>query len=62
MALFTSRQKSIAIRVLIETTLVKNWALGELRAYGLEPTSVDGQKFLREKRRELAERIISTVK
>jgi len=61
-ALFTSRQKAIAVRVLMETTLVKNWALGELRAYDLDPASADGQKFLREKRKELAEHTINTVK
>jgi len=61
-ALFTTRQKAIAIKVLMETTLVKNWALGELKAYGLDPASADGQKFLQEKRKELAERTINTVK
>lgn len=62
MALFNKRQKDVAVKVLMETTLVRNWALGEARAFGVNPESEKGMKFLLDKRRELAERIVSTAK
>lgn len=58
MAKFTKEQLDAAVIVLMETPLVKNWCLGELRAYGIDRKSPDGRKFLLKKRRKIAERII----
>jgi len=62
MTLFNRRQIDSAIKVLAETDLVKNWASGELKAYGMSIDTPAGQKFYDEKRLEQAQRIISTAK
>jgi hypothetical protein len=62
MATFTKRQLDVAIRVLMETDLVKRWAEGELRAYGIGKDTPEGKNFLLKERRKQAEKIISSAK
>lgn len=57
---FTQHQIDTAVQVLIESKLVRNWALGELKAYGLNQNSPASQKFLSEKTREIALKIINS--
>lgn len=49
----------IAVEELMKTKLIKNWALGELRAFKIDPESLAGRNFVRSKTRELAEKILS---
>lgn len=52
------RQRDIAIRVLMGTKLVHNWAMGELKFLGVDPESPVGKSFLEDKTHKLAETII----
>jgi hypothetical protein len=56
---FTQHQIDTALQVLMESKLVRNWALGELHAYGLDENTTAGAKFLLEKTKEIALKIIS---
>lgn len=47
-----------AVRLLSDTALVTNWALGELRAFEVDPESPAGKAFLRDKRIEIAKKIL----
>ena len=61
MAKFTRRELEIAVQVLMETDLVKNWAEGELRAFGIQDSTAR-EKFLEKQKRKIAERIIRTAR
>lgn len=58
-AKFTKRQVEAAIQVLKESDLVRHWALGELRAYGVNPDSPAGQEFFSKKTEEIARKILT---
>lgn len=58
---FTKAQIETAIQVLMETDMVKNWAEGELRAFGVQPDAAAGAKFIEEQKRKVAERIVKTA-
>ena len=47
-----------ALRVLIKSEHVQNWARGELAAYGIRPDSPEGKKFISEHTRTHALKII----
>ena len=53
-----SPDEEIAFKVLVKTDYVRNWALGELRAYGIRPESVEGVKFIRDKSKHIAFKIL----
>jgi hypothetical protein len=45
----------------METDLVRKWAQGELKAYGVSEDTPEGKKFFAEKRKKVAEKIISSA-
>jgi len=55
---FTTRDYEVAVRIMSKSKLVRQWAEGELRAYGLGLDTVAGKKFLEQKAREQAERLV----
>lgn len=55
---FTPRDREIAIQVMAKSKLVRQWAEGELRAYGLSPDTPIGKKFFEGKCKEQAERLV----
>jgi len=55
----TAEEKlEIAVKLLSKSRLVRNWAIGEARAYGLNPNSPGYNEFLKNKSRELAMKIL----
>jgi hypothetical protein len=59
---FTKHQLETAIEVLMETDLIRKWAVGELRAYGVPENTPEGRKFVLEQRRKIAEKIVMSAR
>ncbi len=59
---FQQKTLNTAIDVLMETDLVKRWAKGELKAYGIQEGTPEYDKFYKDKRRAVATKIINTAK
>lgn len=57
--IFTKHEVDTAIKVLLESDYVKNWVTGELRAYGVDPTSAEGVKFTSRRSVEIAKKLIT---
>lgn len=55
---FTSHEREVAVRVMMQSKLVRQWAEGELRAFGLSVDTPAGKKFFQEKCREQAQRLV----
>lgn len=55
---FTEHEMDVAVRVMMKSKLVREWAEGELRAFGLSLDTVVGKKFLEQKSREQAQRLV----
>lgn len=55
---FTKSEVEAAIRVLVESKIVRNWVQGEARAFGVDLTTLRGQEFYVREARAAAERLI----
>ena len=55
---FTEHEMDIAVRVMSKSKIVRDWALGLTRAYGLEPDTPACNSFLDKKCMEQAQRIV----
>lgn len=55
---FTQHEIDTAIKVLIDSSYVKNWVMGELKAYGVDPNSQAGLDFKKKRSKEIAEKLI----
>jgi len=55
---FNKRQVETAIEVVAQSKMVQNWIKGELSSMGILPDSPEGKKFLEQKAREMAYKII----
>ena len=54
----TPHDHETAVRVMAKSKIVRQWAEGELRAFGLNPDTPTGRKFFEEKCREQATRLV----
>lgn len=54
-----NKDERIAVTVLMRTCLIRNWAIGEARAYNIQPSSPGYDKLIERLSREIAERTIS---
>jgi hypothetical protein len=59
---FTKNELAIATKVVAETDYVRKWAMGELRAFKVDPASEAGKNFLARKRLELAQKFVNTAR
>lgn len=59
MRLSEETKKQIAIEVLSKSKMVRKWAKGELKAYDVDEDSPEGRKFISEKCKNIAEKILS---
>ncbi len=57
--MFTKHEVDTAIKVLLESDYVKNWVFGELRAFGVDPSSPEGIRFIQKRSPEIAKKIIT---
>lgn len=55
---FTPHDRETAVRVLVRSKIVQDWARGLARAFGVDLNTPVGRKFFEEKCREQAERLV----
>ncbi len=55
---FTIHDRETAIKVMIRSKIVQEWAKGEARAFGANITTPAGRKYFVDKCREQAERLV----
>lgn len=55
---FTLHEREVAVRVMAKSKSVREWAEGELRAFGLRLDTPAGKKFFKEKCLEQAQRLV----
>lgn len=55
---FTEHDRETAIQVMTKSKIVRDWAKGEARAFGVSLDTPTGRKFFEEKCRKQAERLV----
>lgn len=55
---FTPHDYEVAAHVMTKSKIVREWAQGLLKAFGLEPDTPEGKRFLEKKSMEQAQRIV----
>ena len=55
---FTPHDREMAVQVMAKSKIVQDWARGLARTFGVDLNTPAGRKFLEEKCREQAERLV----